>query len=664
MKQTLTVAFCCLALPMAAAEIRLGLIGLDTSHVTAFTELLNNPGNKEHVPGARVVAAFKGGSPDIPSSIQHVEEYTTTLRDKYGVRIYDTIEELCREVDGILIESVDGRPHLEQARAVIAAGKPLYIDKPVAGSLREALEIYRLAKAARVPLFSSSSLRFGKNTQSVRNGSIGRVLRAETTSPAHLDEHHPELFWYGVHGCESLYTVMGTGCQSVTRRLTASRKIEVIGQWKDGRTGVFWEDSKYSGTAIGEKGQAPVGSFDGYAPLVVEIVKFFQTKQPPVPAAETIELFAFMQAADASKRRNGEPVTLAEMMEKARAKTPSLTVERIFGPEIKTGPYKHPARFDELANGDLYLVYYGGEGEYANRTAVFGSRLKKGSGSWTKPVLLAQDPFRSLGNAVIWQAPDGMVWLFYVVRYGETWSTSRIQAKISRDQAATWSDAFPVVEQAGMMVCNRPIVLGNGDYLLPIYHETGHDPEFTGYDSTSLFLRYDSSGKQWKQSGPIRAKNGSIQAAAVELTNNVLVAYTRRCGGYGPVTNGWIIRAESRDGGQTWSEGTDSRFQNPNAAIDFIKLRSGRLLLVYNDNMNDRTPLTVALSSDQDRSYADRRNIATGPHDYAYPLAIQSRTGKIHLIFTSHERTIINHAVLDEEWVMEGGAVKSWLSDF
>jgi len=303
-----------------AAELRLGLIGLDTSHVTAFTETLNNPKAKDYVPGARVVAAFKGGSADIPSSIGRVEEYTTTLRDKYGVKIYDTIEEVCANVDAVLIEAVDGRPHLEQARIVIAAKKPLYIDKPVAGTLRDALEIFRLAEAAGVPIFSSSSLRFGKSTQAVHGGSIGKVLSAETTSPAHLDEHHPDLYWYGVHGCESLYTVMGTGCETVERRKTADGKIEVIGKWKGGRTGIFRESPAYGGTARGEKGEAPVGSFEGYAPLVVEIVRFFQTRQSPVPPAETIELFAFMEAADESKRQDGKPVLLAEVLAKARAK--------------------------------------------------------------------------------------------------------------------------------------------------------------------------------------------------------------------------------------------------------------------------------------------------------------------------------------------------------
>lgn len=302
-----------------AADIRLGIIGLDTSHVVAFTEVLNNPDAKGHVPGAKVVAAFKGGSPDIPSSIEKVEGYTTTLRDKYGVKIYDTIEQVCNEVDAILIESVDGRPHLAQARIVIAAKKPLFIDKPVGGTLHDAIEILRLAEEAGVPLFTSSSLRFAKNTQAVRQGSIGKVMSAETTSPASLEKNHPDLYWYGVHGCESLFTVMGTGCESVERRTTADGKIEVAGTWKGGRTGIFRESKTYSGKAIGEKGEASVGSFDGYAPLVVEIVKFLQTRQSPVPTAETIELFAFMEAADESKRQGGKPVLISDVLEKAKA---------------------------------------------------------------------------------------------------------------------------------------------------------------------------------------------------------------------------------------------------------------------------------------------------------------------------------------------------------
>jgi len=338
-----------------------------------------------------------------------------------------------------------------------------------------------------------------------------------------------------------------------------------------------------------------------------------------------------------------------------------LRIERLFGPEIKTGPYKHPARIEELRNGDLYVVYYGGEGEYAIDTGVFGSRLKKGSRKWTAPTRIAHDPFRSLGNGIIWQSPDGLVWLFYVVRYGETWSTSRVQAKVSSDNAETWSDAFPLVSEEGMMVCNKPIVLNNGDYLLPLYFEGGHNPEFTGADSSGLFLHYDAKKQEWKQTGRIRSATGNIQPVAVEVHESLLVAYCRRGGGYDPTTNGWLVRAESRDGGWTWSEGVNSQFKNPNAAVDFIKLRSGNLLLVFNDSMNDRTPLTVALSPDGDQTWPSRRNVAEGPYDYGYPMALQTRDGKIHLIFTSHERTVVNHAVFDEEWIKQGGPVTSWL---
>ena len=300
--------------PAAGAELRLGMIGLDTSHATAFTKLLNDPTDANHVPGGRVIAAFKGGSPDIDSSWSRVDGYTAELTGKWGVKVHDTIEAVCREVDAVLIESVDGRPHLAQARPVIEAGKPLYIDKPMAGSLKDVLEIFRLAKAKGVPIFSSSSLRFAKTTQAARQGAVGRVLRAETTSPCSLDPTHPDLFWYGVHGVESLFTVMGTGCESVKRGKTADGRIEVTGTWKGGRVGIYREDKGYGGKAVGEKGEMAVGAFDGYAPLVVAIVKFFETRVAPVTPEETIELFAFMEAADESKRRGGEPVLLSEVL--------------------------------------------------------------------------------------------------------------------------------------------------------------------------------------------------------------------------------------------------------------------------------------------------------------------------------------------------------------
>lgn len=303
-----------LALRICAAELRIGIIGCDTSHVVAFTETLNNSNAPGHVPGGRVVAAYKGGSKDVQSSWSRVEEYSRTLQDKYGVKFYDSIGEMCQNVDVVLLESVDGRPHLEQVRPVLAAKKPVFIDKPMGGSLRDVREIFRLAKKARVPVFSSSSLRFAKSTQAVRNGSLGEVSYAETYGPCEIEPHHPDLFWYGVHGVEALYTIMGTGCETVQRATTPDGKIQVVGRWRGGRTGVFREDKDFHGSAWGAKGEAVAGKFDGYEPLVVEIMKFFQTGVAPVKPDETLEIFAFMEAADLSKQRGGVPVRIKEVL--------------------------------------------------------------------------------------------------------------------------------------------------------------------------------------------------------------------------------------------------------------------------------------------------------------------------------------------------------------
>jgi predicted neuraminidase len=331
-----------------------------------------------------------------------------------------------------------------------------------------------------------------------------------------------------------------------------------------------------------------------------------------------------------------------------------LTIERVFGPEVPTGPYKHPAAITAFDNGDLYLVYYGGAGEYATDTSVYASRLRKGSTHWTTPKVIAHDPLRSTGNGVVWQAPDQTVWLFYVVRFGKTWSDSRIQTKLSHDRGETWSDASLLDWRQGMMVRNHPILLLNGDYLLPIYHETGQDTEAVGRDSASLFLYYDHKAKTWTPTNEIHSKIGNIQPAPVQLDAQHLIAYARRGGGYGPASGGYLVRSESSDGGHTWTTGVDSKFPNPNSAVEFLKLRNGHLLLIYNDSMTDRSPLRAAVSEDRDRSYPWQRNIAEGKNDFAYPSAVQTADGKIHLVYTSDHRTVINHAVFDEDWVRQG----------
>lgn len=301
----------------ATREMKAGIIGLDTSHVIAFTKLLNNPKASAELAGCRIVAAYPKGSPDIESSVSRVPGYTAELQ-KLGVEIVPSIDALLEKVDVVFLETNDGRPHLEQVLPVLKAKKPVFIDKPIAASLVDAVLIFQEAEKAGVPVFSSSSLRFGKSTLAARAGALGAIKRCETFSPASLEKTHPDLFWYGIHGVESLFTVMGTGCQSVTRGKTEDGKILVTGQWAGDRTGIFREGSGYGGEAVGDKGSGKVGDSPGYEPLVVEIVKFFRTGKPPVSAEETLEIYAFMEAADESKRQEGKPVALKTVLDKAR----------------------------------------------------------------------------------------------------------------------------------------------------------------------------------------------------------------------------------------------------------------------------------------------------------------------------------------------------------
>lgn len=303
------------------APLRVGIIGLDTSHVPAFTKEFNRGETEGPLVGIRVTAAYPGGSPDVASSRDRVAGFTEQIR-QMGIEIVDTIESLLSRVDVVLLESVDGRPHLEQARPVILAKKPLFIDKPVAGSLADAIAIFQLAQEHGVPCFSSSSLRFSPGIIGMRNDErVGSVLGCDAYSPCSLEEHHPDLFWYGVHGVEILFTIMGTGCETVSR--TQAPGVDVaVGRWQGGRIGTFrgLRDGAtgYGATVFGAKGIAPAGSYEGYRPLVDEIGKFFRTGKPPVSAEETIEMFAFMEAADESKRRGGVPVSLDEVLTKAR----------------------------------------------------------------------------------------------------------------------------------------------------------------------------------------------------------------------------------------------------------------------------------------------------------------------------------------------------------
>ena len=305
----------------AVGPIKVGIIGLD-AHAVPWTEIIHGPKAAPPISDLRIVAAVPAYSADIPFSKENLEKNTARMRE-LGVEICDTIEAMLAKVDAVMVLSIDGRPHPRQARPVFAAGKPLFIDKPVAASLVETIEIFREAKASKTPCFSNSSLRYSPDIAGMTNDpKLGRVLGCDAYgNNQSILPGHPDLFYYGIHGCEMLFTIMGPGCQTASRVKGGTADL-VTGTWIDGRVGTFRGilrgQTGFGATVFGEKGIAPAGQFEGYEPLLVEIAKFFQTGQPPMTVEHTLEIYAFMEAADESLRQGGRPVSISSVLEKAR----------------------------------------------------------------------------------------------------------------------------------------------------------------------------------------------------------------------------------------------------------------------------------------------------------------------------------------------------------
>ncbi len=328
--------------PQAAEDkpaIKVGVIGLDNYQAVAFTELFHNPKAAENLSGLKVVSAFPAGSPDIEESVRELPKWTEGIK-KLGAELAKSPDDVLKQVDAVMVMSVDGRAHLEQLKAVLKAGKPVFVGRPLAASLADTVEIFRLAKEYKTPIFSCSQHRFNPGFIGMRNHEeVGDVLGCDVYGGCPREPHHPDLFWHAVHGIETLYTIMGPGCVSVARTSTDTADV-VTGVWKDGRVGTYRGIRKgalkYSATVFGTKGVSTAGIYGhgvpvkgvvptndkymGYEATAIEIVKFFKTGKPPVTPEETTELFAFMEAAEESKRQDGALVKLETVLAKAQKK--------------------------------------------------------------------------------------------------------------------------------------------------------------------------------------------------------------------------------------------------------------------------------------------------------------------------------------------------------
>jgi predicted dehydrogenase len=302
--------------------IRVGIIGLD-AHAVPWTQIITNPKTEATIRQLKVVAAVPAFSPDIPFSADNIQKNTQAMRGM-GVEIVETVEAMLPKVDAVLLLSIDGRTHLKQAKPVFAARKPVFIDKPVAASLADVVRLFALAEKSGTPCFSNSSLRYSPGIAGMKSDPrVGRVLGCDAySSNAPIEPSHPDLFYYGIHGCEVLFTIMGPGCKTVRRVRTPTADL-AAGVWADGRLGTFrgilQGSVGFGAMVFGEKGIAPSGAFVGYDPLLVEIIKFFRSGKPPFSVKDTLEIYAFMEAADESKRQGGAAVSLESVLEKAHA---------------------------------------------------------------------------------------------------------------------------------------------------------------------------------------------------------------------------------------------------------------------------------------------------------------------------------------------------------
>ena len=302
---------------MPDTPLKIGLIGLDTSHAPAFTGLLNDEKNKDHVPGGRVVAAFPGGSPDMDVSRSRVDGFTKTLREQYAVEMKDTPEAVAEAVDLVMILSVDGRVHREQFERTAKFKRPTFVDKPFAVTVDDAEAMLRIARAEKVPLMSCSSIRYSDNVVEALAGKRETVLGCDAHGPLSETPTQPGLFFYGVHTIDLIVSVLGHGCREV--RATHYNACDVVTlAWPDGRIAtarLMKEPHGHFGITLHRKTgaqfiDASAAKRAAYASMLEALLRSLPQGKSDVPEDEMLDTIKICAAANKS-RETGRAVGLA-----------------------------------------------------------------------------------------------------------------------------------------------------------------------------------------------------------------------------------------------------------------------------------------------------------------------------------------------------------------
>lgn len=321
---------------------------------------------------------------------------------------------------------------------------------------------------------------------------------------------------------------------------------------------------------------------------------------------------------------------------------PKLNGELIFN-EVPNYPSCHASFIIELPNHDLFVAWYAGSREGANDVAILASRRSLGSSSWTAPEVITDVKEHSEGNPVLFCYPDGRLGMWYPVKYGDSWAECDIKYQESKDNGKTWSSVEVFRKEWGWFDRNHLLTLKNGDYLFPLYDEQHW---------ASVFMYSVDKGKTWQPTANLSGDPGNIQPCVIQREDGSLYSMMRTGGKTGETRFLW--RAVSNDNGRTWSKPELTDMKNPNAAAEIVRLTNGHVVLAFNDSQWRRTPLSLALSMDEGKTWTFKRNLETADGEFSYPSIIQASDGLIHISYT-YRRTQIKHVEVNEEWIKEGG---------
>lgn len=298
------------------SELRISMVGIDTSHCDGIVRHFNDPEDAHHIPGFRITKAFPGGNPEFSMSRNRIDGFVENLKESHGIPMVDSLDAAAEDVDALIVTSVDGRQHLEQIKTLVKAGKPIFVDKPFACSSSDARAMVDLCRENSVALMSCSSLRYAANAME-KKAEPSDILMCETFGPMAILEDFPPYYWYGIHSAEMLYVHMGRGCRSV-RSLHEDRVDIMAGRWEDGRVGVV--------KGMRQEGHKPFGRTlylkesidhveaefsDASAVMLEHAAQMFKTGEEPIDNDETVEIAAFLEAAEKSYAAGGSEVQLA-----------------------------------------------------------------------------------------------------------------------------------------------------------------------------------------------------------------------------------------------------------------------------------------------------------------------------------------------------------------